>query len=195
MNAISELPEATATKARKTTTTPTAPMAPIDPSAAPMRGHAAMPAEFLTFRLGAEEYGIDILRVQEIRSYEAPTRIAGAQHFIKGVVNLRGVVVPIVDLRLKLGCDSAEYTDFTVVVVVNVRGRVVGAVVDSVSDVLALEQDQIKPAPEMNSTVEASHITGIGCVNAGDAQRMLILMDIETLMSSVEMGLMESADH
>jgi len=155
----------------------------------------AAPAEFLSFRLGAEEYGIDILRVQEIRSYEAPTRIATAPHFVKGVVNLRGVIVPIVDLRLKLGCDSAEYTDFTVVIVLNVRGRVVGAVVDSVSDVLALGQEQIKPAPEMNSMVEASHITGIGCVNTGDAQRMLILMDIESLMSSADMGLMNDPKH
>ena len=141
--------------------------------------------EFLTFRLGGEEYGIDILRVQEIRSYEAPTRIANAPHFIKGVVNLRGVIVPIIDLRLKLGCESAEYNAFTVVIVLNVRGRVVGAVVDSVSDVLELTRDHIKPAPELHSNVDGNFITGIGSV--GD--RMLILMDIEGLMSSADMGL------
>jgi purine-binding chemotaxis protein CheW len=141
--------------------------------------------EFLTFRLGAEEYGIDILRVQEIRSYEQPTRIANAPSFIKGVVNLRGVIVPIVDLRLKLGCESAEYNSFTVVIVLNVKGRVVGAVVDSVSDVLELPRDSIKPAPEMSSAVDASFITGIGSVN----DRMLILMDIESLMASADMGL------
>ena len=106
----------------------------------------AQGGEFLTFRLGAEEYGIDILRVQEIRSYEQPTRIANAPAFIKGVVNLRGVIVPIIDLRLKLNCDTAEYNTFTVVVVLNVRGRVVGAVVDSVSDVLALTPAQIRTA-------------------------------------------------
>ncbi|URI08195.1 chemotaxis protein CheW [Aquincola tertiaricarbonis] len=146
--------------------------------------------EFLTFRLGAEEYGIDILRVQEIRSYEQPTRIANAPGFIKGVVNLRGVIVPIVDLRLKLGCDSAEYNTFTVVIVLNVRGRVVGAVVDSVSDVLELAPDTIKPAPELSSgQIDTSYITGIGSV----ADRMLILMDIEALMSSAEMGLMDEA--
>jgi purine-binding chemotaxis protein CheW len=89
--------------------------------------------------------------VQEIRSYEPPTRIANAPSFIKGVVNLRGVIVPIIDLRLKLGCDTAEYNGFTVVIVLNVRGRVVGAVVDSVSDVLELTREQIKPAPELNS--------------------------------------------
>lgn len=152
-------------------------------------GKAAAPAaeggEFLTFRLGSEEYGIDILRVQEIRSYEPPTRIANAPHFVKGVVNLRGVIVPIIDLRLKLGCESAEYNTFTVVIVLNVRGRVVGAVVDSVSDVLALTREHIKPAPELASSVDASFITGIGSVG----ERMLVLMDIEGLMSSADMGL------
>ena len=144
--------------------------------------------EFLTFRLGAEEYGIDILKVQEIRSYEPPTRIANAPPFIKGVVNLRGVIVPIVDLRLKLSCETAEYNSFTVVIVLNVKGRVVGAVVDSVSDVLALDADTIKPAPEMSSAVDTSFITGIGSV----AERMLILMDIEGLMASEEMGLINT---
>ena len=146
--------------------------------------------EFLTFRLGGEEYGIDILKVQEIRSYEQPTRIANAPAFIKGVVNLRGVIVPIVDLRLKLGCESAEYSALTVVIVLNVKGRVVGAVVDSVSDVLELSKADIKSAPEMSSAVDAGFITGIGCVKNGDEQRMLIMMDIEGLMASAEMGLM-----
>jgi purine-binding chemotaxis protein CheW len=146
-------------------------------------------SEFLTFRLGAEEYGIDILRVQEIRSYEEPTRIANAPHFIKGVVNLRGVIVPVVDLRIKLGCESVEYNGFTVVIVLNVHGRVVGAVVDSVSDVLELAADTIKPAPEMNTTVDTGFITGIASVG----ERMLILMDISALMSSADMGLMDSA--
>ncbi len=149
--------------------------------------------EFLTFRLGAEEYGIDILRVQEIRSYEQPTRIANAPHFIKGVVNLRGVIVPIVDLRMKLGCESAEYNAFTVVIVLNVKGRVVGAVVDSVSDVLELGAASIKPAPEMSSAIDASYITGIGAIRNGSgddaSERMLILMDIEALMASADMGL------
>ena len=162
-------------------------------SAAGSTGRTSQGGEFLTFRLGAEEYGIDILRVQEIRSYEQPTRIANSPAFIKGVVNLRGVIVPIIDLRLKLGCDTAEYNTFTVVVVLNVRGRVVGAVVDSVSDVLELGRDHIKPAPQLNSSVDASFITGIGTIKNGHAEgpadRMLILMDIEGLMSSADMGL------
>ena len=156
---------------------------------------ASMPNEFLSFRLGGEEYGIDILRVQEIRSYEAPTRIANAPPFIKGVVNLRGVIVPIVDLRLKLGCETAEYTDFTVVIVLSIRGRVIGAVVDSVSDVLALGADNIKPAPEMNDSMDTRYITGIGCVRSGDVERMLILTDIEALMSSADLGLMDAEVH
>jgi purine-binding chemotaxis protein CheW len=151
-------------------------------------GSQGAQGEFLTFRLGAEEYGIDILRVQEIRSYEQPTRIANTPEFLRGVVNLRGVIVPIVDLRLKLGC-PAEFNAFTVVIVLNVRGRVIGAVVDSVSDVCELGGDAIKPAPAMNSMVDMSFITGIA--NVGE--RMLILMDIEALMSASDMGLIEAA--
>jgi purine-binding chemotaxis protein CheW len=142
--------------------------------------------------LGDAQYCIDILKVQEIRSYEPPTRIANAPAFIKGVVNLRGVIVPIVDLRVKLGCETVEYNGFTVVIVLNVRGRVVGAVVDSVSDVLELGAGTIKPAPELHTAVDTSFITGIGSVN----DRMLILMDIEALMTSAEMGLInETVTH
>lgn len=165
------------------------PITRSEPSRATTQTRMPSHGEFLTFRLGSEEYGIDILKVQEIRSYEPPTRIANAPHFIKGVVNLRGVIVPIVDLRLKLGCENFEYNSFTVVIVLTVKGRVVGAVVDSVSDVLELAQDAVRPAPELNaSAVDTSFITGIGSVN----ERMLILMDIEALMSSSDMGLMDS---
>ncbi|MBH9552727.1 chemotaxis protein CheW [Inhella gelatinilytica] len=163
--------------------------APANAMTAPAQSRLAATGEYLTFRLGTEEYGMDILKVQEIRSYEQPTRIANAPDFIKGVVNLRGVIVPIVDLRVKLHCASAEVNAFTVVIVLNVRNRVVGAVVDSVSDVLELSRDQIRPAPEMTAAaVNTSYITGIATVT----DRMLILMDIEGLMSSADMGLMES---
>jgi purine-binding chemotaxis protein CheW len=149
--------------------------------------------EFLTFRLGNEEYGIDILKVQEIRSYEPPTKIANAPSYLKGVVNLRGVIVPIVDLRVKFNCvneqGEAEINSFTVVIVLNVKGRVVGAVVDSVSDVMQLNDQTIQPAPEMSSSiVDTSYITGIANVS----DRLLILMDIESLMSSAEMGLINA---
>ncbi len=157
--------------------------------------HSATGGEFLTFRLGGEEYGIDILRVQEIRSYEQPTRIANAPAFVKGVVNLRGTIVPIVDLRIKLGCERVDYDSFTVVIVLNVRGRVVGAVVDSVSDVLQLAADRVKPAPELSSgNVDTSYITGIANVPGEDKDRMLILVDIEALMTSAEMGLIDKVE-
>jgi purine-binding chemotaxis protein CheW len=155
--------------------------------------HAATGREYLTFRLGTEEYGIDILKVQEIRSYEPPTKIANAPAYLKGVVNLRGVIVPIVDLRVKFNCvkadGQADIDDFTVVIVLNVKGRVVGAVVDSVSDVMQLAEQMIQPAPEMSSSiVDTTYITGIANVN----ERLLILMDIESLMGSAEMGLINS---
>jgi purine-binding chemotaxis protein CheW len=153
------------------------------------KGSQLPSGEYLSFRLGQEEYGIDILRVQEIRSYEPPTRIAGSPAFLKGVVNLRGVIVPIIDLRLKMGCDSAEFGHFTVVIVLNVKGRVVGVVVDAVSDVLELAGDAVRPAPEMSAAVDTSFITGIASV--GD--RMLILVDIEALMGSADMGLIDAA--
>jgi purine-binding chemotaxis protein CheW len=148
---------------------------------------SSRPREYLTFRLGEEEYGIDILKVQEIRGYEQPTRIANAPPFVKGVVNLRGVIVPIVDLRLKFNLGSAEYNDFTVVIILNLGARVVGIVVDSVSDVMELAADQIRGAPEIASVVDSSCITGLGTLN----DRMLILIEIERLMGASEMALSE----
>jgi purine-binding chemotaxis protein CheW len=141
--------------------------------------------EYLTFRLDQEEYGIDILKVQEIRGYERPTRIANAPAFIKGVVNLRGTIVPIVDMRLKFNCAKAEYDAFTVVIILNLRSRIVGIVVDSVSDVMELPPDSLKAAPEMDSMIDSAAVVGLGSV--GD--RMLILLDIEKLMSGLDMGL------
>jgi purine-binding chemotaxis protein CheW len=156
-------------------------------AAASHAGAATALREFLAFKLGAEEYGIDILRVQEIRSYEEPTRIANTPAFIKGVVNLRGVIVPIVDMRLKFNLQQANYDSFTVVIVLNIAHRVVGMVVDAVSDVITLTPEQLRPVPEFNSAVASDHLLAIGAV----AERMLILVDIEKLMASPEMGLVE----
>jgi purine-binding chemotaxis protein CheW len=153
------------------------------------------PREVLSFKLGNEEYGIDILKVQEIRGYEPPTRIANAPSFMKGVVNLRGVIVPIVDMRVRFALDDVRYDAFTVVIILNVVGRTVGVVVDSVSDVLELHPEQIKAAPEFNGSIDASYITGLGTVKTGDDERMLILMDIEQMMSSAEMGLTDQYTH
>jgi purine-binding chemotaxis protein CheW len=142
--------------------------------------------EYLTFRLDKEEYGIDILKVQEIRGYEAPTRVANAPNFIKGVVNLRGTIVPIVDMRLKFNCARADYDSFTVVIILNLRNRIVGIVVDSVSDVMELPPESLKAAPEVDSTIDSGSVVGLGSL--GD--RMLILLDIERLMSGSDMELM-----
>jgi len=159
------------------------------------QGLAAMPAgedssEFLTFTLGREEYGIDILKVQEIRGYNAVTAIANAPAFVKGVINLRGTIVPIVDLRIKFNLGQVEYDQFTVVMILNIMSRVVGAVVDSVSDVLRLNPEQIRAAPEFGSGMDTKYITGIGAID----ERMLILIDIEKLMSSPDMALVADVE-
>jgi len=145
--------------------------------------------EFLTFRLGAEEYGIEILKVQEIRGWEVPTAIAGTPEFIKGVINLRGTIVPIVDLRLKFGLEKVNYDEFTVVIILSVARRVVGIVVDAVSDVVTLAPEQIRPAPEFGASVDARFITGLGTLG----ERMLVLADIERLMTSRDMQLVDHA--
>ncbi|MCX8956256.1 chemotaxis protein CheW [Erwinia psidii] len=144
--------------------------------------------EFLVFTLGNEEYGIDILKVQEIRGYDQVTRIANTPSFIKGVTNLRGVIVPIIDLRLKFEQPDVVYNDNTVVIVLNLQHRVVGIVVDGVSDVLSLTQDQIRPSPEFAVTMSTEYLTGLGALG----ERMLILVDIEKLLNSEEMALMDT---
>ena len=159
-------------------------------AAAGVAGGVQSSNEYLTFTLGKEEYGIEILKVQEIRGYEAVTRIANAPEFIKGVVNLRGIIVPIVDMRIKFKLGDAEYNQFTVVIILNVAERVVGMVVDSVSDVIQLTAGQIRPVPDFSSsTFDTKYITGLGTID----QRMLILVDIEKLMSGSDMALMEQA--
>lgn len=143
--------------------------------------------EFLVFTLGDEEYGIDILKVQEIRGYDQVTRIANTPSFIKGVTNLRGVIVPIIDLRIKFAQPDVDYNENTVVIVLNLEQRVVGIVVDGVSDVLSLTTDQIRPSPEFAVTMSTEYLTGLGAL--GD--RMLILVDIEKLLNSEEMALVD----
>ncbi|MEG3115939.1 chemotaxis protein CheW [Salinicola sp. 4072] len=147
----------------------------------------AVSSEYLVFSLGDEEYAVDILKVQEIRGYENVTRIANVPEFIKGVTNLRGVIVPIIDLRLKFHLDKVEYGGQTVVIVVNVDDRIVGIVVDGVSDVMSLSPDQIKPAPEFGVTLSSDYLSGIGSLD----DRMLVLVDIEKLLTHEEMQLVE----
>lgn len=144
--------------------------------------------QYLTLRLGDESYAIDIMRVQEIRSYEEPTKMANSPLFIKGVINLRGVIVPIVDLRMKLNISKVEYNEFTVVIILNIRGTIIGAVVDAVSDVVTLDAKMVKPAPQFESAIDARFILGLAHVG----ERMLIVMNMEALLSNAELGMMPS---
>lgn len=147
--------------------------------------------EYLAFTLGQEEYGIDIQKVQELRGYDTVTRIANAPEHIKGVVNLRGIIVPIIDMRIKFNLGTPSYDQFTVVIILNMANRVMGMVVDSVSDVITLTPEQIKPAPEMGSVLDTDYLIGLGTLN----ERMLILVDIDKLMTSAEMGLVVETTH
>lgn len=150
---------------------------------------SAMGREFLTFTLGDEEYGIDILTVQEIRGCDAVTKIPNTPEFIKGVINLRGAIVPVVDMRIKFNLGKAENNAFRVVIVLNVCRRVIGMLVDGVSDVIALNQEQMRPAPEFGAALDTQFITGLGTLDG----RMIILVDIERLMSARDMALIEQA--
>ncbi|WP_230404101.1 chemotaxis protein CheW [Undibacterium curvum] len=145
--------------------------------------------EYLAFRLGPEEYGIHILQTQEIRNLEPLTRIANAPDYLRGVLNLRGVIVPVVDMRLRFATGEARMDEATVNIILNIRGHVIGMMVDSVSDVVTLSQSAIKPPPELGSVFSTDFITGLGEVD----QRMLILLDIDKLMSSPELGLIQPA--
>ncbi len=148
---------------------------------------AAPKKEFLTFRLGQEEYCIDILKVQEIRGYDTVTSIANTPDFIKGVINLRGNIVPIVDLRIKFRLSEARYDATTIVIILNLKKKMIGMVVDSVSDVIAVPFDEIREAPRFGSTINTEFISGMATVEG----RMLIVVDIERLMSSEDLQLIE----
>jgi purine-binding chemotaxis protein CheW len=144
----------------------------------------ALPLEYLAFTLGREEYGVDIQNVQELRGYDTVTCIAKAPDFMKGVVNLRGIIVPIVDMRIKLKLGTPTYDSSTVVIILNIAGRVTGMAVDSVSDVLTLTREQIKPAPTLRAACDTDYVIGIGALDA----RMLILVDIEKLLCDTLTG-------
>jgi purine-binding chemotaxis protein CheW len=180
-------PQAFAVKEKNMDTMQSPPSFSRQPARATQVGADA--GQYLTLRLGVEEYAIDILRVQEIRSYEEPTKMVNSPSFIKGVVNLRGVIVPIVDLRLKLNIEKVEYDEFTVVIILNIRGIVVGAVVDAVSDVVTLSAQNIKPAPQFESAIESRFIVGLA--NLDD--RMLIVMNMEALMNNAELGMVAAS--
>ncbi|MDR3368665.1 chemotaxis protein CheW [Rhodoferax sp.] len=147
--------------------------------------------EFLAFKLGNEEYGMDILQVQEIRSYERPTRLANAPAFIKGMINLRGVIVPILDMRIKFNLEQVNYDEFTVVIVINIGKQIFGLVVDGVSDVITFTPSQLRPVPSFSAVIDSAHLLAIGSLE----NRTLMLLDIEKLMTSADMGLVSQIVH
>jgi purine-binding chemotaxis protein CheW len=142
--------------------------------------------EFLSFKLGQEEYGVDIQKVQELRGYGTVTTLANAPAYIKGVVNLRGLIVPIIDLRIKFELGEPTYDQFTVVIIMYVGGSQVGMVVDSVSDVITLSADQVKPVPAI-SAADADYIVGMGALD----ERMIILVDIDRLLAATDLHQIE----
>lgn len=145
--------------------------------------------QYLTFMLGDEEYGIEILRVQEIKGWASTTPIPNAPAWFKGVMNLRGTVVPVVDLRLKFGLPPIEYTRFTVVIVVTVAGRVVGLVVDAVSDVLDVPRHDMVAAPDLGASVDTRYLTGM----AKSSDRLVSLLAIEHVVGTEEVGAVSAA--
>lgn len=144
--------------------------------------------EFLSFVLGTEHYALDIMSVKEIRGYEPVTQIANAPPFIKGVINLRGDIVPIVDLRLKFDVGKATYDEFTIVIMLNVADRIVGIVVDGVSDVIRLTDEEIRPAPEFGVAFDSRYLLGLAPIE----DQMVILVNIEQLITSEELGVFDN---
>lgn len=141
--------------------------------------------EFLTFVLGEENYALDIMTVKEIRGYENVTKIANAPDYIKGVLNLRGDIVPIIDLRIKFEVGKVTYDEFTIVIMLVIGDRVVGIVVDEVSDVIKVKEDEIKPPPEFGIAFDSAYLHGLTTIN----EQMIILVNIQKLISSDELGL------
>ncbi len=143
--------------------------------------------EVLVFVIGKEEYGVDILKVQEIRGYEKVTAIPSAPDFLKGVVNLRGIIVPVIDMRIKFRLPDPQYNSFTVVVILRLASRVIGIVVDAVSDVVRLGANDVKDPPKLGSVVDSSYLTGVATLN----DRMVLLLDIEKFLSTGELDLLD----
>jgi purine-binding chemotaxis protein CheW len=147
-------------------------------------------SQFLTFSLGQEEYGIELLKVQEIKGYSAITPIPNTPPYIKGVMNLRGAVIPIVDLRIRFGMEAIQYTQFNVIIVINVGAKVMGLLVDAVSDVLNVAPEDIRPAPDFGAHADTRFISGMASV--GD--KVAVLLDIDTLLSDADLTVTADAD-
>jgi purine-binding chemotaxis protein CheW len=141
--------------------------------------------QFLTFALGAEEYGVEILKIQEIKGYSAITPLPNAPHYVKGVLNLRGTIVPILDLRAKFGLPAVDTTACTVIVVVQVQGKTMGCVVDAVSDVLTVTSDAIQPTPDCHGQLDTRLLTGL----AQAGEKLVILLDIDKVLGGAALNL------
>jgi purine-binding chemotaxis protein CheW len=144
--------------------------------------------QYLTLNLADEEYGIDILAVREIRGWTPVTRIPQSPDYLRGVLNLRGAIVPVLDLRLRFGLPQEEYTANTVNVIVAVGGRLFGVVVDAVSDVLDVADDDLRPVPEMGTAVHTDYLKGLTSVG----ERMVLLLDVEKLLQLDDSGVFGS---
>lgn len=144
-----------------------------------------IPEQVLCFQLGGQTYGIDILSVQEIRSFEKPTRIAGAPTHVLGVTNLRGAIVPLVDLRISLGLPPRDVDGFTVSIVLSIKGVQVGCVVDTVSDVLQLSPEKVKPAPDLGEAGRLDCIQALAPLPQGDKETMVILLEPKELLAHI----------
>ena len=145
--------------------------------------------QYLTFALGAEEYGVDILKVQEIKGVSAITPIPNTPAHIKGVMNLRGTIMPVVDLRVKFGLPCQTCDQFTVTIVVNVRSKVMGLVVDAVSDVLHLPVADVQEAPDLGSQVDTRFIAGMARVG----EKLVIFLNLDTVLSDQELATIEGS--
>jgi purine-binding chemotaxis protein CheW len=150
----------------------------------------AQQKEFLTFVLGEERYGIDIQQVREIRRYEKVTALANLPAYIKGVIDLRGTIVPVIDLRIKLKLERADYNGLTVLIILNVGERTLGIVVDAVSDVIAYDSKEVKAVPEMGGIIDCRYITGLIGLESG----MLILLDMGRFLSGEELDLLPGTE-
>jgi len=149
--------------------------------------------QLLTFLLAGEEYGVDILRVQEIKGWDSVTAIPNTPDYIKGVINLRGTIVPIIDLRLRFNLESIKYGPTTVVIVLRVeqegRSRIMGIIVDAVSDVYNVPDDGMKPAPDFGAAVDTEYVSGLMTVD----DKMVIGLDIDHLLNADEVSAVERA--
>jgi purine-binding chemotaxis protein CheW len=152
-------------------------------------GFASDGSQYLTFALGQEEYGVEILKVQEIKGYTPATPVPNTPDYIKGVMNLRGTIIPVVDLRVKLALKETEYNQFTVIIVVTVGTKVVGLIVDSVSDVLNIPEADIQSPPEFGSTVDVRFIDGM----AKAAEKIVMLLNIDRVLKDDDLQGMDQA--